>query len=600
MEKIRAKIKICLATALSASMLFSQAAMAAPVDELNEVLEKQQELKGESMMAKTLGLEELGKAFVENGMQVQARVGLTDGTLETLGLTGEIPEDGYGMLNIQVDQNLKKWLLEAGIGAGEEGLLDIGMYGDADLLAISIPQFYSGAVAIGGGSFLEQYNGSVIQQYAGVDVVIPDFDLTFFPDLSEMEAGGPAAELNAVMEEKMQEMQDALQVDKTEESSQIRYTAHYPTEDMVDIYKAVLDSYLSWFQDAGLVSDMEMEETQEELDEILVQMAELVGDEVAVDYYVQDGYLAMISCEMEIDTVLLEEAENVDDGAADYEDVYTDDAAMDYEDEYIDDVTDYADEYTDESIVDFETSYDTNPFVGTLKYECTFAEPTQPWKEFEIKMQVEEQETGQSVIVQIDKKTTESETTSQTTVNLDVWENGESLYSDTLFCSYYDAVTGDLDADLMFKDTDTDTEVVLHLDSVISKMETGFVWTIDALELQAEGQAAGVCAEISVSSEPGEIAEPENPRMIFELDQGGLMGLLMEISVNAENWAAQFEAEDEYYGDIEIYDDDYYSDMDSGEYEDIVVEEAGDESASVSIIGGADGPTSVYVAGKVG
>ena len=131
-------------------------------------------------------------------------------------------------------------------------------------------------------------------------------------------------------------------------------------------------------------------------------------------------------------------------------------------------------------------------------------------------------------------------------------------------------------------------------------METGFVWTIDALELQAEGQAAGVCAEISVSSEPGEIAEPENPRMIFELDQGGLMGLLMEISVNAENWAAQFEAEDEYYGDIEIYDDDYYSDMDSGEYEDIVVEEAGDESASVSIIGGADGPTSVYVAGKVG
>ena len=69
MEKIREKIKICLATTLSASMLFSQAAMAAPVDELNEVLEKQQELKGESMAAKTLGFEELGKAFAENGMQ---------------------------------------------------------------------------------------------------------------------------------------------------------------------------------------------------------------------------------------------------------------------------------------------------------------------------------------------------------------------------------------------------------------------------------------------------------------------------------------------------------------------------------------------------
>lgn len=569
MEKIREKIKICLATTLSASMLFSQAAMAAPVDELNEVLEKQQELKGESMIAKTLGFEELGKAFAENGMQVQARVGLTDDTLETLGLAGEIPSDGYGMLNIQVDQNLKKWLLEAGIGAGEEGILDIGLYGDADLLALSIPQFYSGAVAIGGGSFLEQYSGSVIQQYAGEDVVIPDFNLTFFPNLTEMEMGGPAAELNVVMEEKMQEMQENLQVDKTEEGNQIRYTAHYPTEDIIDIYDAVLDSYMSWFQDAELVSDMEMEETQKELDEMLVRMTELIGDEVTVDYYVQDGYLAMISCEMQIDTVLLEEAEYADNAAVDYADEYADETVMDYEDEYAEDaVTDYADEYADESIVDFETSYDTNPFVGTLKYECTFAESEQPWKEFELKMQVEEQETGQNVIMQIEKKTTESETTSQTMVNLDVWENGESLYSDTLFCSYYDAVSGDLDADLMFKDTDTDTEVVLHLDSVISKMENGFVWTIDTLELQAEGQAAGICAEISVSSEPGEIAAPENPRMIFELDQGGLMGLLMEVSVNAENWAAQFEAED--------------------------------ESASVSIIGGADGPTSVYVAGKVG
>ena len=165
MRKERKLLK-ALAAALITAMAFQSAALAAPMDELNDILEKQQEIESDLDVAleEQLGLTELGEAVEENGVRFVIDLEPGDKALTDPSLLDVLPEESYYHGNLQVDKNLKKWLLESGVGTAENALLDVSLYGDEQKLAISIPQFFEGAISIEAGSFLDQYNSSVLKE----------------------------------------------------------------------------------------------------------------------------------------------------------------------------------------------------------------------------------------------------------------------------------------------------------------------------------------------------------------------------------------------------------------------------------------------------
>ena len=124
---------------------------------------------------------------------------------------------------------------------------------------------------------------------------------------------------------------------------------------------------------------------------------------------------------------------------------------------------------------------------------------------------------------------------------------------------------------------------VITLDSTFTEIEPGkaFTWTMDGLTMKVDGETIGVTTEVSVTSEPEAIAVPGQERVLLEMTEDEIMNLLMEVMMNAQTWVSQFE------------EDEAAEDYNSSE------EIPGAEANAVSIIGGADGPTSIFVAGKV-
>ena len=119
-------------TALVAAMIFQSTAMAAPADELNEILAGQAELQQESLLSETLGLTEMKDLISQNGIDVQWRGGFTDGTVEMLDLQEDIPAGAYAELGFKLDLNAENWLVEAGFGTEEAALGNLALYGDHD------------------------------------------------------------------------------------------------------------------------------------------------------------------------------------------------------------------------------------------------------------------------------------------------------------------------------------------------------------------------------------------------------------------------------------------------------------------------------------
>ena len=563
MGKIGRKIA---AGAAAAMLVSSSVSAAAPADELKEIMEKQEALQTESLVAEMLDFEGLSKSFEENGMQIGAQIGMTDGTVQTIGAEGEVPEDGYVSMNLQIDQKLKKWLFGMGFGAGTTPFLDYSFYGDTQQFAVSVPQFYAGALGIRAGSFLDQFNGSalkqLLEQAMEQELQLEDIDLKFFPEEGNCVLSGTDTELWKQISDNLDQRTEALEqnmrVEKSEESGKIKYTAYLETEDVMNLYLMIFDAYMDIFEEYDLVSQDELAETEDELNDIISQMKDAMGEEVAVCFYADEGLIEKISCDMYIDTTLLE-ADAYDNESAKVQDNGSE-SSID---------SGYPDS-DQNAYVDVELT--SNPFKGEITYEITFENPQQPDQAVRIRMGANDTVSGENMAIEVEKQTAVTGTSSETSVDLTVWGNDELLYSDELLHSLFNADTGELDAVFTVQDENSGS-VSLILDSVISKTDTGFVWTIDHLAAEADGESAGLCGEVAVSGVPGEIETPQNVRMLLEMDQGGLMGLLTEISVNAENWQASLEPEEDEYGE---------------------------DTSSVAIIGGADGPTSVFLAGKVG
>lgn len=527
------------------TMVFQTTAMAAPLDELNEILEKQQSANAGSLLADTLGWEELGKAIQANGIDFSLTGGLKEGTAATLGIENEIPEDGYIDLGFQLDLNAKQYLVSAGFGAEGADLGSLSLYGDAGKLALSIPQIFVGAVSLEAGNLLEQYTGSALETFlvqngAGFDV--PSIDMKFYPEESDLEGlTRSTGSLEEILTEQMKEYEEGVQVEKSEEGEYTVYTMIMERDMIMGIYEMIFDLYGSAFSAAGAVESVDLAEFEAEMDEMLAMMETILPEQFELDFLVKDDLLEKITYEIYMDTSAMEAVEYAGEEAT-------------------------LEEEGDE-------------FKGYISYEIVYNEPSQPMNSMDMNIVIMDEERMELGTMVMQLRSGVENNVSETTMDMDITAEGESIYSGTIYKHTFDASTGDLD--MLISIEDETSAIELKLDSTFTEVEAGksFVWKVDGLTMEAEGESIGVAGEIKVSADPGELAAPAQERVILKLNEDELMGLLMEVMQNAQVWAAQFEPDS-----YEIEED--YEATDEG-------------AASVSIIGGADGPTFVFLAGKV-
>lgn len=509
-----------------AAAVFLAAVMTVPVsvsaekgalDELNRIAEAQNENAPKSLMEETLGLEELLEGVDESGMAFSTRLSLTDGTARQLDLPEEISEGSYFELNAQVDPRLKKWLFEAGLGFTEDQpLFDLSVYGDKDQLALSLPEFFDGAAAVRSGSLLKQYTGSVLEQILGEMPLTADIDLDFFPDL-DAEAGfsSLSGDMEKVMEKSAKALEDGAAVETRHEGEQTVYTVVFQGEDMLSLIKTVMDQYNSILKNSGVFGVNDMRELEETWDESYSVMEIMLEDGLKIDYYVKDELINKISFDLVLDLNRVQELERRKVTLEEETKSYDSGAEYDPED------------------------------VANLHYVIAYRDPSDPSAGFDLIMTGKDGTMKERMQLTLSFQKEKGESDAVNTMQLTVKSEGETVYNDEIFRSSFDAQTGDYDMRLGIKDGSN--EMAFVLDSTFTNMQKGksFELIIDELSMVVDDERIGIAGTVAMSGEPGEIAAPQNTKMILELTEEEFVNLLMEFQMNVGTWAQQFEPETE-------------------------------------------------------
>ena len=563
--------------ALAASMVFQTAAMAAPADELNAIMEAQSEMTSESLIGEFIGFSDLGKAMKESGLQIQLDAGLLAETIELMDLDEQVTEDGHFSFNLQIDPELKKWLAEGSVGPTEESFLDFSLYGDSDRLALSMPQFFSGALSLHGGSLREQYETSALAEILGeMPEDIPDIDLTFYPTAEMMKlisdlSGGNQEELQQILTEASED----LQVEKTEEGDSTIYTATFAMSDIMEIYRSILDSYSTFFMDTGVITVEDNNGMQMDLDEMLSQLETVYGESVDINFEVKDDLVQGFNYEIYMDTSTLADEETeyaavVEDTlepAGTAEDAVAADVSAGEETEAAAETEIAAETETAATAEGTQTetmteseSVPEEDFQGYLNYQVSYVDPEDLSKGMDFEMTISDADRNSlgSAAFGLYRETADDVTETYSMFMEIIDENGEVQYTGTPFSMTFDSATGDLDA--LFAVDDGSSRVEMKLDSTFSQVEKGkkFVWTIDELSISADDEKMGLTAEILAAAQPGEIAAPEEERDVLAMTQAELLGLVTEISVNAETWSAQFAPEESTESEFAVQDSEAY------------------------------------------
>lgn len=557
----RSKAAILTAAALSAALSMQTAVFASPAEELQEIMEDQFEDASPSLLEKTIGFSRLWEKMEEKGFSLNLEGNLTQGTAELLEIQEAIPEGSSFQMGMQLDPKLKKWLFQLGLNRESDSMIDLSLYGDREQLALTLPQFFSGALGIRSGSFKEQYEGSSLQRMLEGEEpsTVSDFDLKFYPEDKKNSREPNLFDLNDRIEDRAEEFQDQIQAQKAEEDGRMVYTVIYKTQDIIDFYRFIMEEYLNVFENSGLMVNMDnqADSTQEEIDQMLDLMSCVMGDEVEVHFTVRNDLVEKISYELYIDSQRL--AQSLPDTGTEGE-------------------TEMESETDSQSLISVDVSVEDEEFQGYMDYEIIFANPERPWQEFDFCMTVEDLDRNEMSAFYLEKVTEETATSAQTKVRVELSQEGETLYSDTPVEMTFDASTGDLNAVLKIADPDEENTVILNLSSTFSDVEKGssFLWTVNELSLESDGEKAGLQGSLRLAAKPQPFEAPQEERMVLELNDSELMSLLSEVMINGQTWAAQFQPETESVDDT--------SDSDN---------------ALASIMGSSDGPTSIFVAGKI-
>lgn len=504
MKRMRAFTAKTAAVTLAATMIFSGTALAAPIDELNEIMEAQMTEKV-SLLEETLDLSGFSEAKKENGVQIQADFGLSGETVMQMGLEELLPDGGNLSIHTQIDPALKKWLFELALGMSKDAsVLDLGLYGDKEKLALSLPQFFAGAVSLHAGNFREQYERSEWVEVAGeMPSDIPEIELEFYPDTK---LTGEDAEFGN-LEESIAEYGNNIEVEKTEDGDETVYKFVCKSEDLIGIYKEAVDQYMSIFVESGIFGIGDLNDMESDLNQMYDEMADMLGEEVEVLFYVKDNLVERITYGLSVDT-----SDYVKNG-----------------------------EETESEEPDTILEADES-FEGTIDYEIVFVDPQDALKGMDINMAVTDADGTQYAWMGLEYRTETEGTAEKTTVSLELTDEGENVYTGTPFVMAFDAATGDFDIQIEIEEAFS-----MMLDSTFTEIEKGksFRWIMDEFSFGDGTDEFAVNGEITVSADPGDIQEPQEERELLAMTQDDIMSFMMEIQMKAAVWAAQFMPEEE-------------------------------------------------------
>ena len=603
------------AAVLSAAMLIPSVSFATSNDqnaaeELKAILTAQQEQSADSLLEETLGLSQLTKAASENGLQWHFTGGLLPETAALLGIPDGWSDTTCSLLT-RIDPKLKKYLFEAGLQHASDNLLDVSLYGDEDLLAVAIPQFYSGSLALRSGNFRQQYLKSGLSELLGNDASddIPDLDLHFYPQTAASDDS-----LISELQSTITGLQDSVAVTKATDEGVDIYTATLRADQLTDFYRTLFRQLLAPMQALDDFSADDAEELEAQLEEMLTMFQSVLPEEIPVQFEVSDQLLQRIHYELDLDVNALEaladEYDDSYDDDYDYDDAYDDD--YDYDDAYDDDY-DYDDAHDDDhDYDDTDDLYDSdhtgaafgihvNESVSELpkdidtiscSYELAFANPENLSEGYNFFMNLGYGEAPSALMaVSLNYSQQQEDGTESAALSLNIDADGESVYSATPYVMQFDSASNELAAQFSITDSDTDETIALFFSGTFSDIEKGkrFRLDIDDLSLNNITAAAedmeslGITASLSVDAEPGDIVTPTDCRYLLEMDQNALMSLFMECSANAETWSQLYAPESESEPESEASDI-----LDSN------------SAVNTSVIGGADNPTAIFLAGKLG
>ena len=605
------------AAVLSAAMLIPSVSFATSNDqnaaeELKAILTAQQEQSADSLLEETLGLSQLTKAASENGLQWHFTGGLLPETAALLGIPDGWSDTTCSLLT-RIDPKLKKYLFEAGLQHASDNLLDVSLYGDEDLLAVAIPQFYSGSLALRSGNFRQQYLKSGLSELLGNDASddIPDLDLHFYPQTAASDDS-----LISELQSTITGLQDSVAVTKATDEGVDIYTATLRADQLTDFYRTLFRQLLAPMQALDDFSADDAEELEAQLEEMLTMFQSVLPEEIPVQFEVSDQLLQRIHYELDLDVNALEaladEYDDSYDDDYDYDDAYDDD--YDYDDAYDDDYDyDYDDAHDDDhDYDDTDDLYDSdhtgaafgihvNESVSELpkdidtiscSYELAFANPENLSEGYNFFMNLGYGEAPSALMaVSLNYSQQQEDGTESAALSLNIDADGESVYSATPYVMQFDSASNELAAQFSITDSDTDETIALFFSGTFSDIEKGkrFRLDIDDLSLNNITAAAedmeslGITASLSVDAEPGDIVTPTDCRYLLEMDQNALMSLFMECSANAETWSQLYAPESESEPESEASDI-----LDSS------------SAVNTSVIGGANNPTAIFLAGKLG
>lgn len=495
---------------------------AAPLDDLNAILEKQNEAETPSPISDMLDWDALVEAMNAGGAQVAANLTIPEALLKDAGLPEELQGDLGLTADTTVDLTDKQWLFKLAAAVNSEDVASLSLYGDENQLALTLPEFLSKTVGLKAGSFQDQYNGSVWEQMFGELNMPEDIDLKFFPDgtASAADTTDLVGNIKAILEKATKSAEDAMNVETREDEKYpgvTFYDATYDTESVVNIYRDLLTELSSVLSASG-ISDVE--DFNQTMEEALEQSKAILGDQFTVTYWVENDQVTKMSMTMKMDESLMEEQNDT------VSDLY-DDAEAESETEEVTAATEAQE-----------------PTIVVMDMLYTFADPSNMAAGFDMDMDIYEEGDETNVMhlaYAFDNEMTD--TSMDMNVNMKVSDAEETYLDADIFSMNFDAESGAMNIKVSVPDEESGSDVGMAIDSTFGDVTAGkgFTWTLNNVTVSAEGEQIPILSGyVTINAEYEKIETPAEVDMLADMDTTDVMELVMELQNNAESWMVKW------------------------------------------------------------
>lgn len=513
MSKLRKWLGRTAVVAAVGATALQVSASAEPMDDLNAIFEKQAETEKASPISTMLDWDAIVKAMEEEGGQVGINLTLPKELLTDAGLPEQLQGDLGLTADTTIDLKDKQWLLKLAAAVNSDNIASLSLYGDENQLALTLPEFLSNTVGLKSGSFKEQYEGSVWEQFFGELDMPEDIDMKFFPEGTDAAADTTdlLGNIKAIMESAMTSAENATSVETREDAQYpgvTFYDATYDTESIMTIYKDLL-SELSSLMSASGVSDVE--DFNQTMEEALEQSEAVLGEQFTITYWVENDQLTKMTMTLKMDESKLEETEDADD--------------------LFDDM--------DESETEVTTATE-EPSIIIMDMDYTFTDPSDLSAGFDMNMDIYEEGDEEDVMHLVYAFANDTtDTNMDMKVNLKISDNEETYMDADIFTMTFDAQTGALDAKVSIPDEESGSEVGMTLSSTFENVQAGkgFTWTLNNLTVSADGEELPILSGyVTINADYEKIETPAEVSMLADMDTSAVMELVMELQTNAESW----------------------------------------------------------------